>query len=216
MQLLRNVWSLASVILVLALFACTNLPTAVDPSPERSASDFFDRAPAPGFGALEWREPLDEDVVARGVIGPAGGVMQLWGTGVEIRFPEGAVSESVLIEARALQGSIVVFGFGAHGLTFGVPVQIRIASERLAGSWLEWGEEEIFDGDEMRRYLVGLLGVVYFEGDSTSEVTPLKTLPVYMDEGTVVLEITDGEGVVPETEHFFAIARYLGYAVASG
>ncbi len=215
MQLLRNVWSLASVTLVLALFACTDLPTAGDPSPERSAAGFFDRAPAPGFEALEWREPVDEDVVARRVIGPAGGVIQLWGIGVEIHFPEGAVSESELIEARVLQGSVVAFGFGAHGLTFGVPVQIRIARERLAGSWLEWGEEEIFDGDEMRRYLVGLLGV-YFEGDSTSEVTPLKTLPIYMDDGTVVLEITDGEGVVPETEHFFAIARYLGYAVASG
>ena len=215
MHLLRNASSLASVILVLALFACTNLPTAVDPSPERSAADFFDRAPAPGFEALEWREPLDEDVVARRVIGPAGGVMQLWGTDVEIRFPEGAVPESVLIEARALQGSVVVFGFGAHGLTFGVPVEIRIARERLAGSWLEWGEEDIFDGDEMRRYLVGLLGV-YFEGDSTSEVTPLKTLPIYVDDGTVVLEITDGEAAVPETEHFFGIARFLGYAVASG
>ena len=216
MRLLRNASSLASVTLVLGLFACTDLPTAVNPSPERSTAGFFDRAPALGFEALEWREPFDEDVVARRVIGPAGGVIQLWGTGVEIHFPEGAVSESELIEARVLQGSVEAFGFGAHGLTFGVPVQIRIARERLAGSWSEWGEEEIFDGDEMRRYLVGLLGVVYFEGDSTSGVTPLTTLPVYMDDGTVVLEITDGEGVVPETEHFFAIARYLGYAVASG
>ena len=193
----------------LGLFACTDLPT----SPERSAAGFFDRAPAPGFEALEWREPVDEDVVARRVIGPAGGVIQLWGIGVEIHFPEGAVSESELIEARVLQGSVVAFGFGAHGLTFGVPVQIRIASERLAGSWLEWGEEEIFDGDEMGHYLVGLLGV-YFEGESRSEVTPLKTVPIYMDDGTVVLEIT-GEAIAPETEHFFGIAHF-GYAVASG
>ena len=214
MRLLRNA-SLASVTLVLGLFACTDLPTAVNPSSERSAEGFFDRAPAPGFEALVWREPVDEDVVARQVIGPAGGAIQLWGTGVEIHFPEGAVSESELIEARVLQGSVVAFGFRAHGLTFGVPVQIRIAGERLAGSWLEWGEEEIFDGYEMRRYLVGLLGV-YFEGDSTSEVTPLKTLPIYMDDGTVVLEITDGEAVAPETEHFFAIAGFMGYAVASG
>ncbi len=119
MRLLRNVWSLASVTLVLGLFACTDLPTALptagDPPPERSAADFFTRAPAPGFEALEWREPVDEDVVARRVIGPAGGVIQLWGTGVEIHFPEGAVSDSELIEARVLQGSVVAFGLGAHG-----------------------------------------------------------------------------------------------------
>jgi hypothetical protein len=92
----------------------------------------------------------------------------------------------------------VAFEFGAHGLTFGAPVEIRIARKGLAGSWLEWGEEDIFDGTEIGRYWVGLLGV-YFVGDSESEVTPLETLPIYLDDGDIVLEIT----------------HFSGYAVAS-
>ncbi len=199
MQLLRNAWSLASVALVLGLFACTDLPTAGDPYSERSAADFFDRAPAPGFGALEWRDPVTEEIEVRQNIGSAGGVVHLWGTGVEIRFPEGAVSESVLIEARAISGSVVAFEFHTHGLTFGVPVQVRIDADRLAGSWLERDVEEIFDGTEIRRYLEGLLGV-YFVGDTTSGVTPVETLPIYIDDGAVVFEIT----------------HFSGYAVASG
>ena len=177
MQSLKSTWYLISM-LVLGLFGCTDHPTASDPSPQTSSSDFFAWAPAPGFGALEWRKPVEREVESRQVIGPAGGIMRLSGTGVEIHFPEGAVSESVLIEARALPGSVVAFELGAHGLTFGVPIEVRIAAESLAGPWLEWGEEEISHGDEMRPYLLGLIGV-YFQGASTSAVTPLVTRRIY-------------------------------------
>ena len=118
-----------------------------------------------GFGALEWREPVGENIGRQQEIGPAGGEIQLRRAGVRIRFPEGAVSENVLIQARALPGSVVAFEFGAHGLTFNVPVEIRIDAERLSGSWLDRGEEEIFRGTKVRRYLLGLLGV-YYVGDS--------------------------------------------------
>ena len=104
MQSFKSTWYLIPVTLVLGLFGCTDHPTATDPSPQTSSADFFDRAPAPGFGALEWREPVEREIEAHQVIDPAGGVIGLWGTGVEIRFPEGAVSESVLIEARAPPG----------------------------------------------------------------------------------------------------------------
>ena len=167
--------------------------------PGRSAADFFDRAPATGFGALEWREPVAENIGIHKEIGPAGGEIQLWRAGVRIHFPAGAVSQNVLIQARALPGSVVAFEFGAHGLSFDVPVEIRIDSERLSGSWLARGEEEISDGTKIRRHLLGLLGV-YFVGDSTSGVTPVETLPMYMEDGAVVLEIT----------------HFSGYAVASG
>jgi len=199
MQLLRTTWYLAAVTLVLGAFGCIDQPTAGDFPSQRSAAEFFDRAPAPGFGALEWREPVGPDARASHEIGPAGGIIQLWRAGVEIRFPEGAVSETVLIEARALPGSVVAFEFGAHGLKFQVPVEIRIQRDRLAGGWLDRGAEEIYDGSEVRRYLLGLLGV-YFVGDPRSEVTPLETLPIYLDDGDIVLEIT----------------HFSGYAVASG
>ena len=214
MHSLKSTRCLISVPLVLGLFGCTDHPTASDPYPQTSAADFFDRAPAPGFGALEWRAPVGPEVRVLQEIGPAGGIIHLWGTGVEIRFPEGAVSESVLIEARALPGSVVAFEFGADGLTFGAPVEIRIDHERLTPSWLEWGEEEVFEGDDMRRYLVGLAGV-YFEGASTSAVTPLETLRIYMDDEAVVLEIMGDETVFPETEYFRSEAGFRGYAVAS-
>ena len=57
---------------------------------------------------------MTAEIEVRQEIGSAGGVIHLWGTGVEIRFPEGAVSESVLIEARAVPGSVVAFEFGTH------------------------------------------------------------------------------------------------------
>ena len=199
MQLLRKTWCLAALTLVLGVFGCTDQPTAGDRGPQTSAADFFDQAPAPGFGALEWREPIAPDVEILEEIGPSGGIVRLWRAGVEIHFPEGAVSENVLIEARALAGSVVAFEFGTHGLRFDVPVEIRIDRERLIGSWSEQGEEEIFNGVEIRRYLLGLLGV-YFVGNSTSEVTPIEILPIYLDDGDIVLEIT----------------HFSGYAVATG
>jgi hypothetical protein len=181
------------------MFACNEQPTASDRSPRTSAANFFDRAPATGFGALEWLEPVAQDIEIRQKIGPSGGVIRLRRAGVEIRFPAGAVSETVLIEARALPGSVVAFEFGAHGLTFQAPVEIRIAGDRLVGSWWDGVAEEIFDGAKTQRHSLGLLGV-YFVGDPMAGVTPVETLPIYLDDGDVVLEIT----------------HFSGYAVASG
>ena len=98
-----------------------------------------------------------------------------------------------------MPGSVVAFEFGKHGLTFHVPIEIRIAGDRLAGSWLEHGAEDIVSGSDMRSYLEELLGV-YFVGDPTSGVTPVETLPIYIDDGFVVFEVT----------------HFSGYAVASG
>ena len=186
MKSLRKAWYLIPVTLALGLFGCTDHLTASDGSHQTSSEDFFDRAPAPGFGALEWREPVRQEIVAHQVIGPAGGVIELLGIGIEIRFPEGAVSESVLIEARALEGSVVAFEFGLPGLIFGAPIEIRIDGEGLAGPWLE------------------LLGV-YFVGGSTSDITPLETFPVRDDGSSILFEVPPNHG-----------NELRGYAVASG
>ncbi len=177
MKLLRKAWYLIPVTLVVGLLGCTDLPTASDLSHQTSSDNFV---------ALEWREPLAQEVVVQQVIGPAGGVIELLGTGIEVRFPEGAVSESVLIEARALQGSVVAFEFGLPGLIFGAPIEIRIDGEGLAGPWLE------------------LLGV-YFVGGSTSDLTPLETFPVRDDGGSILFEVPPNQG-----------NELRGYAVASG
>jgi hypothetical protein len=105
----------------------------------------------------------------------------------------------VLIDAEAIPGSVVAFRFGAHGLTFDGPVEIRIDSDRVSGSWLDEGSVEITNNGRLLNYSRGLLGV-YFEGESTSNVIPLDALPIYMDQGSIVLEIS----------------HFSGYAVASG
>ena len=204
---------LASVALALSIFGCTgtDLPTASDAFSERSAADFFDQAPASGFGALQWIEPATQTIEVRREIGPAGGVIRLLRGGVEIHVPKGAVEETVMIEARALPGSVVAFEFDANGSIFGVPLELRIDRNRLAGSWSDQGGEEILEGG---RYLRGLLGV-YFVGDSTSEVTSLATFPMYLEDGHVVLELTHapwrpGQGGFPDSPVL------KGYAVASG
>ena len=198
MKLLKNTWCLIGVTLVSGLFGCTDQPMASDPFPPTSAVDDA------GFDALEWREPIGQEVVARQIIGPAGGVIRLRGIGVEISFPEGAVSESVLIEARALAGSVVAFAFEAQGLTFGVPIEIRIDSEGLAGRWSE-------------------LFVVLSEGASPSRVTPppagvsggprpgSRALPADSQWGSIVIEIIRMDG-----ESSFFRVELFGYAVASG
>ena len=174
MKMLSAVWRVIPVTLALSLFGCTDHPTATDLSP------------APGLSVVEWREPVGREIVARQLIGPAGGVIELRGTGVEIRFPEGAVSERVLIEARALEGSAVAFELEVGGLTLGVPIEIRIASGVIAGEWFE------------------LLGI-FSSGDSPSEVT----LPGHLDEDSVVIEI----GVNIDTPLSVVVQ---GHAVASG
>ncbi len=197
MKLLKNTWCLIGVTLVSGLFGCTDQPMASDPFPSTSAVDA-------GFDALEWREPIGQEVVARQIIGPAGGVIRLRGIGVEISFPEGAVSESVLVEARALAGSVVAFEFEAHGLTFGVPIEIRIDSEGLAGRWSD---------------LFGVLS----EKASPSRVTPppagvsggprpgSRALPVDSLWDSIVIEI-----IRMDRESSFFSVELFGYAVASG
>ncbi len=196
MKLLRKVWYLTSMTAVLGLLGCTDYPTA--------SVDFFDPAPAPGFGALEWREPLGQEIVVRQMVGPAGGVIELRGTGVVIRFPEGAVSESVLIEARALQGSVVAFEFVVPVLTLGAPIEIRVERERVPGQWVD------------------LFGV-YSGGDSPSKGTPPpagvsgapgagpKTFPALSDGSFFGVDLDQDE-----IKDFLFSIEFFGYAVASG
>ena len=193
MKLLRKAWYLIPATLFVGLSGCTDLPTASDLH-QTSSDDFV---------ALEWRAPLAQEIVALQVIGPTGGVMELRGTGVTIRFPEGAVSESVLMEARALQGSVVAFEFEVPGLTFDVPIEVRIDSEVVAGQWSEFL-------------------AVYFEGDSPSEGTlppagvsaapvgPFKIIQNDSWGGDIVLEVGDDD-----LGSAFGLALF-GHAVASG
>ena len=215
MRFSRSAGYLSPLALALITFGCSDLPTANDPSAGRTTAGFFDRAPAPGFDALEWAEPVAQGIEVHQQIGPAGGVIQLGRSGVEIHFPEGAVSETVVIEAQAVAGSAVAIVFGGRGLTFNVPVEIRIDRDRLTGPWAKGRSEEVPDGADIRHHLQGLLGVC-FAGDPTTGVTPLETIPVYVQGGTVVLEIMGLPAIRNDGFRDLPIHRFVGYAVASG
>lgn len=200
MQSTRGVSRLLPLWVLVGVLACADLPTAEHPQvlSGESAANFFENSPAAGFEALEWANPLEAEVQVERIMDSKGGEIRLGTTGVTIRFPEGAVTETVTIQARALAGSVVAFEFGAHGLTFDAPVQIRIDAKTLAGSWLDVDSSELYEGDGAHDYLLRLIGV-YFVASPLKGVVPLETLPIYIDDGDIVLEI----------RHF------SGYAVAS-
>ncbi len=200
MQSTRGVLRLLPLWVLCGVLACTDLPTAEHPQvlSGGSAATFFEKPPAAGFEALEWANPIETEVRIERIIDSKGGEIRLGTTGVTIRFPQGAVTETVTIQARALAGSVVAFEFGAHGLTFDAPVQIRIDAKKLVGSWLDVDSSELYGGDEDHDYLLRLIGV-YFVASPLRGVVPLETLPIYLEDGDIVLEI----------RHF------SGYAVAS-
>ena len=209
MQLLRNAWSLASVGLVLGLFACTDHPTSSEPAiAAGEAPAFFRTAPGPGMVALRSYDRLKQAVTVSKRIGPRGGVIEIEKLDVRIYFPRGALSERTRITVEALEGSVVGFEFQPHGLIFDVPVEIRIDEDSplLADFDIDTDEEsdekrdkEDEDEDGSAFTLPDLVGV-YFLGDPARGVIPLETLPIYIDDGDVVLEII----------------HFSGYAVASG
>ena len=100
------------------------------------------------------------------------------------------LSEKTRITVSVFGGSAVAFEFGPHGLAFDVPVEIRINKDSPLLSGFDHNGDE--SGD------TGLVGV-YFLGNPASGVTPLETLPIYMDGDDLVLEIW----------------HFSGYAVAS-
>ena len=99
-------------------------------------------------------------------------------------------SQLFLILPRRFFLSVVAFEFGAPGLTLGLPIEVRIDIEELAGPWSEF------------------LGV-YFEGGSNFEVTPLETFPIKWDGGPILFEIT-------QEDIDLCNCTFFGYAVASG
>ncbi len=201
----RDVWRILPFAVLFGVWSCTDTPTDEGPAApaEGLASAFFETAPAPGFAAHQWRDSRESQMTVTRTIGAEGGVMEFRKLGASIVFPEGALSEATTIEAKAIAGPVVALEFSPHGIDFGVPVQIRINARMLAPGWggsLESGDElGEHDGEVLRRHLSKLIGV-YYVGGHTSGAAPLETLPMFFEDGDVVLEV----------RHF------CGYAVASG
>lgn len=75
--------------------------------------------------ALARRSPLDHDISATAVIGPAGGSITLDAAGATIVFPPGALDSPRQIKMTAKAGANVAYEFCPHGITFAVPVVVR-------------------------------------------------------------------------------------------
>lgn len=198
------VWHMMSFLVLWGLWSCGQTPT--DGGPRDPSEDlepaFFARAPEPGFAAHTWRDSRAEPLTVVETVGPEGGMIEFRELGASIIFPKGALSERLTIEARAIAGPVVAFEFSPHGIEFDVPVQIRIDSERLTSGWSTDAESTDVLGTRqiMRRNLFKLIGVYYTGHEAGKGVVPLESLPMYFEDGDVVLEV----------HHF------CGYAVASG
>lgn len=194
----RDIWRLLALAALLGAFACTDLPTAHEPVVDTGEPPaFFLTPPGPGIVALRSHHPLKGAVTVTKSIGPKGGVIGIKKLGVRIYFPKGAVSKKTKITVKALGGSVVGFEFGPHGLTFAVPVEIRIDVDSPLLADFDFDFD--FNGDDSAFTLSGLVGI-YFLGDPVTGVIPLETLPIRWDGDDLVLEIL----------------HFSGYAVASG
>jgi hypothetical protein len=185
---------------LIGIFGCSDLPTVPESVIEtEDATPFFLRAPRPGMDVLRKRgrskDSRSAGTTASKRIGERGGVIELKGLGVRILFPRRALSERTRITVDVFGGSAVAFEFAPHGLTFRVPVEIRIAvdSPLLSG----YGNHE--SDRESAHYVLRDLVGVYFLGSPSAGVTPLETLPIYVEGDELVLEIS----------------HFSGYAVAS-
>jgi hypothetical protein len=203
MYRLQDIRRFLSLAVLIGIFGCSDLGTVPESVVETDeATPFFLRAPLPGMDVLRKRTrpggPRSRETTGTTVskrIGDKGGVIEFNDLGVRIIFPRGALSERTRITADVFGGSAVAFEFAPHGLTFRVPVEIRIDR----GSPLLSRYEGFEDGGGEAHYALGDLVGVYFLGNPATGVTPLETLPMYVDGTEVVLEIS----------------HFSGYAVAS-
>src|SRR5688500_11253869 len=69
-------------------------------------------------------EPLAEDITVSEVIGPRGGRLEIPEAGLRVEVPRDAVSEPTTFTVTALEGDMVAYEFGPHGLRFSVPLLV--------------------------------------------------------------------------------------------
>ena len=213
----RDLWRLLFLAVLFGVFACSNPPTAPQQVIETGEPPaFFVTAPSPGIVALRSYHPLKKPMSVSKRIGPRGGVIEIDKLDVGIYFPRGALSEGTRITVKALAGSVVGFEFAPHGLTFDVPVEIRIDEDSpLLADFDSDDFDDLDDDDDVDRSAYtrsGLLGV-YFLGDPAAGVVPRETLPIYVDDDDLVLEISHFSGYALSEP---SEGRKKGYAVASG
>jgi hypothetical protein len=75
--------------------------------------------------ALTRKTALTQDITVSAVIGKSGGILRIPAAGFELTVPEGAVTSPTAFTVTAIQGNLVAYEFGPHGLKFRVPLKAR-------------------------------------------------------------------------------------------
>ena len=101
-----------------------SLPTGTPLAPS-----FFRTAPLPGFDVVKRTHVLDTDLVKSMEIGVKGGKLAFPEAGIQLEFPEGALSRPTLVTVRAYAGSDVAFDFQPHGTRFARAVSVLLATD---------------------------------------------------------------------------------------
>lgn len=69
--------------------------------------------------------PLEQELSASAVIGPAGGTLQLPEAGLRVTVPRNAVATDVTFTVKALPGAMLAYEFGPHGTVFRTPLRVE-------------------------------------------------------------------------------------------
>jgi ZU5 domain len=87
--------------------------------------------------AVQWKRPLRKAESATALIGPQGGVLDLYATGLRLVVPAGAVSAPTQFGVTAKPGKIIAYDFSPSGTHFAVPLRFEQSTnqiERPAGA----------------------------------------------------------------------------------
>ena len=114
--------SLLTAIASIGLIGCaTDAPTAPRTSSEANPGLVADLLEGTGLvtkDALTRKNPLAKDITVSAVIGKEGGSLSIPEAGFYLTIPSGAVREPTEFVVTALQGKLVAYEFGPHGITF--------------------------------------------------------------------------------------------------
>ena len=175
-------------------------PEVQDPVVEAPDIPFFSQEAAPGLTLLTRFYDVPVGTSASEEIDDDGGRIELPQAGLIVEFPEDAIEDDVTITVTVIDSKGLAFEFAPHGQTFDEPVRLRFDLTDTELHALGGAEDRSHpgSGDGTRTPVSQAVGV-YFRG-SAGDAIPLETLPVYLENGELVIEI-----------HHFS-----GYAVASG
>lgn len=119
--------------------------------------------------ALTRKTALTKDITVSATIGKAGGKLTIPAAGFELTVPAGAVKTNTVFTVTAVQGTLVAYEFGPHGLKFGVGLKAR---QDLSGTnWQPLSLKPLIAGYFLERSQLDQLNAVALVSELISGVT---------------------------------------------